>query len=485
MNRRAKIVATIGPACWEESMLRALLQAGVNVARLNFSHGTHEDHATVIARLRKVSAGLERSVCLLQDLQGPKIRTGDLLNGPVTLVAGEPLTLTTEPAPGDAHLVPVDFPELTRSARVGKPILLDDGTMELLVTAIHETSVETKVIEGGVLKSHKGINLPGSPLEIPGFTEKDEADLIFGLKQGVDAVAVSFVSSESDILKVRQAIQRIADEIQRPDAAHTPIIAKLERPEALECLEAIIAAADGVMVARGDLGVEMPAEHVPVAQKRIIECANRQGKVVITATQMLDSMIHSPRPTRAEASDVANAIFDGSDAVMLSGETASGEYPLKAVEMMDAIVCQAEEHMATWGRQAVYDQPSDDQDDAFFVTRAAKELAHDRNVAAIGIFTHSGRTAAMMAKARPGVPILAFTPRPEVYSRLQLYWGVMPHLTPQADTIAEMLSYVESVILKRFDDLACRQVVLVCGYPLHAFRSSNMALLHTIGDQQC
>jgi pyruvate kinase len=483
--RKAKIVATIGPACWEEPMLRALLQAGVNVARLNFSHGTHEDHANVIARLRKVASGLDRSICLLQDLQGPKIRTGNLLNGPVTLVAGEMLTLTTEPAPGDAHLVPVDFPELTRSARVGKPILLDDGCMELLVTAINETSVETKIIEGGLLKSHKGINLPGSPLEIPGFTEKDEADLIFGLEQGVDAVAVSFVSSESDILQVRQAIQHIAAEIQRPEAVHTPIIAKLERPEALDRLEAIITAADGVMVARGDLGVEMPAEEVPVAQKRIIECANRLGKVVITATQMLDSMIHTPRPTRAEASDVANAIFDGSDAVMLSGETASGEYPLKAVEMMDAIVRQAEAHMNAWGRQADFNQPADDQDDAFFVTRAAKELAHDRNVAAIGIFTHSGRTAAMMAKARPNVPILAFTPNPEVNNRLQLYWGVMPYLTPQANTIAEMLGHVEAAILKHFDDLACRQVVLVCGYPLQAFRSSNMALLHTIGDRQC
>lgn len=482
MNRRAKIVATIGPACWEEPILKLLLQAGVNVARLNFSHGTHEDHAKVIVRLRKVAAELDRSICLLQDLQGPKIRTGDLQNGPVTLVTGEKLTLTTEPALGDKDLIPVDFPELTLSAQVGKTILLDDGCLELLVTAVHPKSVETRVVQGGLLKSHKGINLPGAALEIPGFTEKDAADLAFGLAQGIDAVAVSFVRSEKDVFQVREAIHRIAKEIQRPEAERVPIIAKLERPEALDRLENIIDAADGVMVARGDLGVEMPAEEVPVAQKRIIETANRLGKVVITATQMLDSMIHSPRPTRAEASDVANAIFDGSDAVMLSGETASGLYPLKAVETMNAIVCQAETHIKSWGRRADISQPDDDADDAFHVTRAAGELAHDSNVAAIAIFTHSGRTAALMAKVRPDVPILAFTPRPEVYSRLQLYWGVQPYLTPQADTIPEMLAHVENAILQHFDDLACRQVVLICGYPLHAFRSSNMALLHTIGD---
>lgn len=464
--------------------MKSLLEAGVNVARLNFSHGNHQDHATVIARLRKVAAGLGRSICLLQDLQGPKIRTGALQNGPVTLVAGEPLTLTTEPAPGDQNLIPVDFPELTLSAQAGKTILLDDGCLELLVTAVHPQAVETRVVQGGVLKSHKGINLPGAALEIPGFTEKDAVDLAFGLAQGIDAVAVSFVRSEKDVFQVREAIRRIAREIQRPEAERLPIVAKLERPEALERLEAIIAAADGVMVARGDLGVEMPAEEVPVAQKRIIETANRLGKVVITATQMLDSMIHSPRPTRAEASDVANAIFDGSDAVMLSGETASGLYPLKAVETMNAIVCQAETHIKSWGRRADISQPGDQADDAYHVTRAAGELAHDSNVAAIAIFTHSGRTAALMAKVRPHVPILAFTPRPEVYSRLQLYWGVQPYLTPQANTIPEMLTHVENAILRHFDDLVCRQVVLICGYPLHAFRSSNMALLHTIGEHQ-
>lgn len=484
MNRRAKIVATIGPSCWDENILSNLLKAGMNVARLNFSHGTHQSHAKVITRLRKVAAELDRSICILQDLQGPKIRTGELTNGPVEISAGDKLVLTTAPAPSDSQHIPVDFSELTDSAQVGKSILLDDGCLELLVTGVHHTSVETQVVQGGLLKSHKGINLPGANLKIPGFTQKDKNDLAFGLAQGIDAVAVSFVRTANDIYQVRDAIQHITAELGRPEASRIPIIAKLERPEALAELEAIISAADGVMVARGDLGVEMPAAEVPVAQKRIIANANQQMKVVITATQMLDSMIHNPRPTRAEASDVANAIFDGSDAVMLSGETAGGEHPIKAVETMDAIVRQAEAHIDAWGHLIEHHTPEDDQDDAFYVTQAAGELAHDRNVAAIAIFTHSGRTAALMAKVRPAVPILAFTPRPEVYTRLGLYWGVTPYLTPQADTIPEMLAHVENAILKRFKAMACQQVVLICGYPLHAFRSSNLALLHTIGEER-
>jgi pyruvate kinase len=475
MSRSAKIVATIGPACSQPASLTALMRAGVNVARLNFSHGSHEDHAAVIARLRAAANELHRPLCILQDLQGPKIRTGSLPSGPVTLTAGQALTLSVEPVRGT---IPVDFPEIIESAEVGKHILLDDGNLELEVTAVTDKTVETRVILGGVLKSHKGINLPGARINIPGFTPKDAEDLKFGLAQGVDAVAVSFVRSGDDLRAVRQAMREFSTH-----AENVPIIAKLERPEALDNLEEIVALADGVMVARGDLGVEMPPESVPIAQKRIIHCANRHGKIVITATQMLDSMIHNPRPTRAEASDVANAIFDGTDAVMLSGETASGEYPVAAVEMMSAIVQQAETHLDEWGHWKGSAEPLSSQDDTHFVTLAARELAHDRNVAAIAVFTQTGRTALMMSKTRPGVPVLGFTPRPEIYRRMAFYWGVTPYLVPHSNTIEDMLTAVETVMTTSTDLAPGQQVVLVCGFPLPAVKPSNLALLHTIGER--
>ncbi len=477
MTRSAKIVATIGPACRQPAMLRALLQAGVDVARLNFSHGVHEEHASVIRDLRAIAADLGRSICILQDLQGPKIRTGRLPE-PVELVAGQVITLTTGEADRAAGEIPVDFPELVESVQVGGNILLDDGNLELTALAVKGCRVEARVVLGGLLKAHKGINLPGGKITIPGFTEKDQADLAFGLAQGIDAVAVSFVRCAEDIQQVRRAIQACA-----PDQASLPVIAKLERPEAIENLEEILAAADGVMVARGDLGVEMPPELVPVMQKRIIQTANRSGKVVITATQMLDSMIHNPRPTRAETSDVANAIFDGSDAVMLSGETASGEYPLKAVEMMHAIICQAEKEIEAWGRWNGRPTPVSEQDDAYFATLAARELAHDRNVAALAVFTKTGRTALLMSKARPGVAILGFTHDPIIYQRMSLYWGVKPHLTTIAATIEDMLRQVEAASQEVVKATQCQQIVLVCGYPLYQQRAANMALLHTVGER--
>lgn len=476
MDRCAKIVCTIGPASQDENTIHDLIQVGMDVARLNFSHGNHEDHARVISRLRAAASLANKPITILQDLQGPKIRTGDLVSGMVELKPDQQLTLTTDLAPGDEKLIPVDFPELPSAVHPGSRILLDDGNLELAVIAVKEDRVETRVIQGGILKSNKGINLPGAKIDIPSFTEKDKEDLSFGLDQCVDAVAMSFVRTADDVLRVRQAISQMA-----PERAHIPIIAKLERPEAIDNLEEIMHVTDGVMVARGDLGVEMSPQSVPIAQKRIIECANRHAKVVITATQMLDSMIHNPRPTRAEASDVANAILDGTDAVMLSGETAAGEYPVQSVKMMDAIVREAEAHMADWGHWQGSTPPESYQDDTYFMTLAARELAHDRNVAAIAVFTKSGRTALLMSKRRPNVPILAFTPDVSTYRRLGLYWGVKAHLVPQVGTITAMLAEVEAAMTASTPIQPGQQVVLICGFPVNAVRPTNLALLHTVG----
>ncbi len=478
MERRAKIVATIGPATQNEHMIRELIMAGMNVARVNFSHGSYQDHSESIKNIRKSSAYLGQPITILQDLQGPKIRTGELKAGQVTLTAGHKFTLTTQGLPGDENIVSVDFEDLPKSVQLGGRILLDDGNLELKVLEVHEERVETEVVLGGVLKPHKGVNLPGASLSIRAFTEKDREDLAFGLENGVDAIALSFVRNAKDIARLKQEIACIA-----PERSDIPVIAKLERPEALDNLHEIIHSADGVMVARGDLGVEMSPQEVPIAQKKIIQIANRHTKIVITATQMLDSMINNPRPTRAEASDVANAIFDGSDAVMLSGETAVGRYPIKVIEMMDAIICQAEQHILEWGPGNPTLSDDVPHDDALFITRAARELANDRDVAAIAVFTSSGRTARMMSKSRPGVPILAFTPNECTYQRMSIMWGVDPHLVPHAETVEVMLKHVEAAIIASSHLKPGQEVVLIAGFPIGAMRSANFALLHTIGQR--
>jgi pyruvate kinase len=360
----------------------------------------------------------------------------------------------------------------------GGRILLDDGNLELTVKSIQDQSIQAEVILGGTLKPHKGVNLPGANLNLQAFTKKDKADLAFGLELGVDAIALSFVRSAKDVGRLRQAIANLD-----PDCCDTPIIAKLERPEALDNLHEIIHAADGVMVARGDLGVEMSPEMVPIAQKEIIQTANRHAKIVITATQMLESMMYNPRPTRAEASDVANAIFDGSDAVMLSGETAVGAYPLKSVEMMASIICQAEVHMREWGHAKVQTSKDIPHDNALFITRAAYEMGQDKDVAAIAVFTQSGRTARLMSKARPGVPILAFTPGERTYPRLSLLWGVAPHLVPHSNTVEEMLAHVEAAMISEASIRPGQEVVLVAGFPIGERGPANFALLHTIGQR--
>lgn len=477
MNRRGKIIATIGPASQADNLLSDLLLAGANVFRLNFSHGSHKSHSSIIKRIRSLEKSSGKPIGILQDLQGPKIRIGELNQEEIQLKPGQIIKLTPEPTT-KADEITIDFPELPKIVSPKKRILIDDGKIELSVKQIKGNLVETIVVTGGILKSHKGINLPGTVLDIPSFTPKDEEDLVFGLKHNVDAVAISFVQQASDISLVREKIKKLA-----PEKTDTLIIAKMERLEALNNLNEIIDAADGVMVARGDLGVEMPPESVPIAQKRIIEAANKSGKIVITATQMLDSMIHNPRPTRAEATDVANAIFDGTDGVMLSGETAIGKYPVKAVEMMDSIIRVSEENLESWGRWQGTSYVAAG-DDAASITQAAKELAHDLNVAAIAVFTQTGRTARLMSKASPRVPILGFTPDIRTCRRMTLYWGVFPLMVPFANSMEEMLAHVDTAMIESTPIKPGQQVVVISGFPVGDKRLPNFALLYTVGQKQ-
>jgi len=477
MDRRTKIVATIGPASQDTRTIRRLIKTGVNVARLNLSHGNHEDHKTVYNRIREAAREMGIPICILLDLQGPKIRIGKLPGDEMLLVKGERVTLTSQTNSLGANEVPVEFTQLAASVHSGERILLDDGNLELRVDKIDQEHVSAIVVVGGVLKSHKGISLPEAHLDISALTDKDLIDLEFGLKLGVDAIAISFVRSEHDIHQLREKIISF-DTSQK----HIPIIAKLERPEAINHLEEIMDIADGVMVARGDLGVEMSPEEVPIAQKRIIECANQHARLVITATQMLESMIHNPRPTRAEASDVANAIFDGTDAVMLSGETAIGDYPIAAVDMMAKIICQAEAHLDEWGHWHGPAEVNAQGDDTLFMSLAVRELAHDRNVAAIAVFTMSGRTAIHVSKTRPGVPILAFTPEIRTYNRLEMYWGVTPYMVPASNTLEEMLADVDAVLKGAGVIAPGQQIALTCGFPVASINPTNLVLLHTIKD---
>jgi pyruvate kinase len=377
---------------------------------------------------------------------------------------------------GDCIIIPLTVPDLAKAVEPGNRILMDDGNLELEVVSLKDEDVVTKVVVGGWLKSHKGVNLPGAKLNIPILTEKDKIDLAFGLEQNVDLVAISFVSTAEDVIAVKNEIKKID-----PSKADTPIVAKLERPEAIENLEAIMQVTDGVMVARGDLGVETSAALVPVMQKQIIAMADKYNRFVITATQMLDSMINHPRPTRAEASDVANAVFDGTDAVMLSGETAVGAYPVKSVEYMSKIVIEAEKNYRDWGYQPL--AGIDTNQDALALSRAALALARDTNVSAIAVFTRSGKTALLVSKVRPEVPILAFTPDIRTYRRVGVYWGIKPFLIPYASSVKSMVSYVETSVISQTDIHPGQQIVIISGYPVGAFKPANLALLHTIGEE--
>lgn len=481
--RNTKIVATIGPACQEETILRKIIEAGIDVARLNFSHGTHAEHAVRIDLIRKLSSELDKPITILQDLQGPKLRVGKLPQDGLDLNRGKTVVLTpitTAVMESSDYkndiLIPLDVPNLARSVSPGNRILLDDGNLEFEVVKVNGDAVEAKVILGGKLYSNKGVNLPGAQLGIPSFTEKDRADLEFGLQAGIDMVAISFVHTAGDIEFVRETIAQMD-----PLKKNLPIIAKLERPEAIENLHEIMHSADGVMVARGDLGVETSPASVPIVQKQIIDMANRHAKLVITATQMLDSMIHNPRPTRAEASDVANAVFDGTDAVMLSGETASGAYPLEAVVMMDQIIRQADANSEIYGKTSFKSEDAI-QDNALALAGAARELAQERGVSAIAVFTQTGRTALLMSKTRPNVPIFAFTPHETTYRRLGLYWGVTPFLVPFASTVETMIVSVETALVSSTTIKPGDQVIVITGFPVGTSRAPNFTLLYTVGE---
>ncbi|HWS24755.1 MAG TPA: pyruvate kinase [Anaerolineales bacterium] len=479
MERRVKIVATIGPSSNDKDTLSKLISGGVNVARFNFSHGTHQEHAETIKLLREISTQLNKPVGILQDIQGPKIRLGEI-SVPLQVQIGQMICLVNENVPSTCDegtiQLPVAFEELFFSAKKDDLILIDDGHIKLRVAKIGDNFLNAVVEHGGLISSHKGINLPGVHINIPGYTEKDQIDIKFGLQQNVDFVAISFVRNVDDVLAVKQIIN------DNDDLGLAPLlIAKLEKPEALDNLDAILNEVDGVMVARGDLGVEMSPETVPNAQKTIIEAANRKGKIVITATQMLDSMIVNPLPTRAEASDVANAIFDGTDAVMLSGETASGNYPVEAVEMMDRIIRSAESDFERWGHFSppMYATGKD----AESITRAARELAHDLNVAAIVIFTNTGNTSMLMSKSRARVPIIGFTPNPDAVNRMCLLWGIEPRQISMSASIKEMVNKADEILLESENLQVGNQVVVLCGFPANKMRSTNMAFLHNVGEK--
>ena len=473
--RRAKIICTIGPACNSEARLRDLLRLGMDVARLNFSHGSHQDHAHNIERLRRAAARERRTVCILQDLQGPKIRTGQLEgHEPVLLKTGSVVTITPQNILGTAERVSTTFPDLAREVTPSARILLSDGLIELRVRAIRGKDVLCDVINGGLLGEHKGINLPGAALSIPALTEKDRKDLEFGLKHDVDAVALSFVRTAADVHMVRRII-----------AAHhrdIPVIAKLEKPQAIDHLEEILEAADGVMVARGDLGVEVPPEKVPVMQKHIIRRAAAWRKPVITATQMLESMIENPRPTRAEASDVANAIFDGSDAVMLSAETASGRYPCESVSIMARIVVEAECNMQDF----VQPRRRREQRGLSVAETICESIAHaaeDLPMGAIAVFTETGNTARMISKYRPTAPIYAFTHIPPVVHRLNLYWGAHPVRCRQAHSAEQMATMAEQELLRR-GVLKPGDVLGVVSGTRQASGSTNLMRLHAVTTEE-
>jgi pyruvate kinase len=470
VSRRAKIVSTIGPACSSPERITALVEAGIDVARLNMSHGTQEQHEEVYNLLREASRATGHGVGILADLQGPKIRLGRFADGPVRLTLGDEFTVTTEDVPGDRSEVSTTYGGLPGDVGPGDTVLIDDGRVVLNVTAVDGPRVRTRVLVGGMVSDHKGLNLPGVAVSVPALTEKDEADLRFSLRLGVDLVALSFVRSPEDAEPVR----RIMDE----EGRSVPLIAKIEKPQAVEHLEEIVEAFDGIMVARGDLGVELPLEQVPIVQKRAIELTREKARPVIVATQMLESMISSPRPTRAEASDVAVAVFEGADAVMLSGETSVGDYPIESVQTMGRIVCAAEE--STLVATHALDRVPETVGGA--IARAAAEVGATVNAKALVAFTMSGETARRLSRYRSPIPLLAFTPRSDTRSQLALVWGVETFIVPEVFHTDEMVRQVESALLEIGRCQKGDRIVIVAGSPPGVAGSTNALRVHRIGD---
>jgi pyruvate kinase len=470
--RSTKIVVTLGPASESADIIRALIRAGMDVARINFSHGEHAEHARRIERVRTLAAREDRVVAIMADLQGPKLRIGDIAGGEVELHVDERFTLTTRQVAGDGRAVHFPYPEVIECLKPGATVLLDDGVLELRVIETTDTDAVCQVLAGGVLLPRKGVSIPHTGIDFPAITEKDEVDLAFALEQDVDYIALSFVRQASDVQELRRLVHAAGRE--------TPIIAKIEKPEAVEHIEAILEDADAVMIARGDLGVEMPPEQVPLHQKRIIRLARQAARPVITATQMLESMIENPRPTRAEASDVANAILDGTDAIMLSGETAIGSYPVDSLKMMARIARATEpalpygEHVAHSGRL-----PAACPTDA--ITQAVNEIAYELDARVIVPSTMSGYTARMVSRHRPRTPILVVTPFEQVRRQLALVWGVQTVLAGEYDTTDEMIVQAENAALKTGLAQQGDFIIITAGIPASGRGKTNMLKVHVVG----
>jgi pyruvate kinase len=473
---RTKILCTLGPSTSDVEILMSLIRAGMDAARLNFSHGSYDDHARLLDNLRTAAQRTGEAIAAIQDLQGPKIRIGSLAGPSVELKAGGRIVITTKPLQGTAERVSTDFQNLPRDVKPGEPILIDDGRIRLRVLEVSGTEVLCQVLVGGVLSAHKGINLPGVAVSTPSLTEKDRNDLAWGVAHGIDGVALSFVRTAEDIQELRRALHGL----QGSDDT-IPVYAKIEKPQALANLDAIIAEADGVMVARGDLGVEMPPEDVPVLQKRIVRACAAAGKPVIIATQMLESMIHNPIPTRAEANDVANAVMDGSDAVMLSGETSVGSYPLETVQMMDRIIQRVEEERAeSGGSRESGGEVAASRHDA--LARAACVLAEQMSATAIVTVTNSGQTARALAKYRPNLPIVAITDRPLTLRRVAILWGVRGLLVNALGVESDKaLQTIQEHLLSLGIVKTGDYVVLLAGLPFFARGSTNIIKVEKIG----
>jgi pyruvate kinase len=471
--RRTRIVCTIGPASRDVVTLRKMVHAGMDVARLNFSHGTHAEHAAVIRAIREGESEWGHPVTIIQDLQGPKIRLGNFVGGRAMLMTGEPFTLTAEPVEGTAAGAFLDHPELFAALKPGDQIWMDDGTIQLAVQAVGAGEARCRVTAGGVVSDHKGVALPGLPLPLSCLTAKDKEDLRFGIEHGVDYVAVSFVRSASDIQEVRKFLL--------DQRASLPIIAKLERAEIVANLPGILALVDAVMVARGDLGVEVPIEEVPIIQRDVIRQARVAKVPVIVATQMLESMVTYLRPTRAEVSDVATAIFEGADALMLSAETASGQHPVAAVEVMSRVAVRAEratQRSSTLpSRPEAYGFPE-------AVAEAACRAAQVLHAKTIVAFTQSGFSARLISSERPQVPVVALTPFPEVQRRLGLYWGVSSRLIRKVETTDEMVHEVEATLLGDGTVRNGDVIVIISGAPMWVTGTTNLLKLHRIGDRR-
>jgi pyruvate kinase len=468
--RRAKIVCTLGPATSTPEKIRQLVDAGMNVARLNLSHGSYADHEAVYTMVRQASDESGHAVGVLVDLQGPKIRLGRFASGPILLARGDTFTITTRDVPGDQTICSTTYGGLPGDVRRGDMILIDDGRVSLTATAISETDITAHVDIAGTLSNNKGINLPGVAVSVPAMSAKDTEDLRWALHLRADMIALSFVRSAQDAADVRAVMEE--------EGVLLPLIAKIEKPQAIECIDEIIAAFDGVMVARGDLGVEMPLEDVPFLQKRLVEAARRNAKPAIVATQMLESMISNARPTRAEASDVANAVLDGADAVMLSGETSVGAYPVETVETMARIIESTEDHGLA--RMAAIDwQP---RTRSGVIAKAAAEVAERVGARFLVAFTESGDTARRLSRYRSGVPMIAFTPEPATRSQLALSWGIETFLGPEVQHTDQMVAQVDEALL---DAERCKEgdlVVIVAGSPPGIPGSTNALRIHKMGD---